>query len=127
MMHDMNPRSEFTAETNHHLYRLVLRCPRPCVQKRLVVFCCSLCSVFLNWTRHFSVNNQNSAQLRQHRHRLTEVCLRNIGKFIDTRMDQKAFETDYACAKQRLQFVSVAGNNTAPEPDVHVTLVPCRI
>ena len=99
MMNDVNPRGVFATQTNHHFYRLVFRCPRPGAQKRLVIFCCRLCFTFLDWTRYFSVNNQNCAQLCQHRHRLTKVCLRYIREFIDARMDQETFESDHTCSK----------------------------
>ena len=57
-----------------------------------------------------------AAQVWQHRHEIVRV---DAGEFGNARRSQKALEPAHAGVRQRIDFLSIAGHEAAPEFDVH--------
>src|SRR5258705_5130154 len=133
-MNDVYTRIKLAAQTNHHLYCLVLRLTGTRSEKGFVcgtthICIAQFCSFVtgritspLNWPRQFGVNNQQGPQPGEFRHCLAQVFFCNMRKLTYAGRNQETFETNYSCVEQSCQFAGVSRHNATPESNIDMTI-----
>ena len=56
------------------------------------------------------------------RARFAQIAFRNVGKFVYTGMNQKAFEANHARIPEFGKLVCITGHDAAPESDIDIKL-----
>src|SRR5688572_10244344 len=110
MMNDMDAAPGFAAKADHQRDRVVYRLARSRAKERRIrsrVAVRERRGGGIDRSRHLSMNQQDRAQPRDLGHCLKQVRLDNMWKLVNTRVDQKAFETAYAAAYQRGKLIRI--------------------
>ena len=69
--------------------------------------------------RNLGVNEQYRTKPGDLRHRDPQIRFAHMRKFVDARMDQKAFETANAALDQRCKLGRISRHDAAPECHIH--------
>src|ERR1700704_1207494 len=128
-MYDMCPPNKFAAQANHQRYGIVLSCWRPRKQPRTVprrIGIPKLLHAFFNRSREFGVNEKWRAEFCKLGHRNAKILFGNMLKFRHARWHEEALEPEHARAMHGPQFTGIAGDDPAPEADVHPAFLARR-
>src|SRR3981081_2315976 len=128
-MYDMCPPNKFAAQPNHQRYGIVLSCWRPRKQPRTVprrIGIPQLLHAFFNRSREFSVNEKWRAEVYKLGSSNAKILFGNMLKFRHARWHEEALEPEHARAMHGPQFSGIAGDDPAPEADVHPAFLARR-
>src|SRR3981081_113732 len=128
-MYDMCPPNKFAAQPNHQRYGIVLSCWRPRKQPRTVprrIGIPQLLHAFFNRSREFSVNEKWRAEVYKLGSSNAKILFGNMLKFRYSRWHEEALEPEHARAMHGPQFTGIAGDDPAPEADVHPAFLARR-